>query len=153
MYQYICLSVCDHPSVCVSAYFFRVLDFVSSPKIWPFKTVSVTTYTVVSSLVFVRGIWVAYALHVKLWFSSKTVQASKTTTTTTKKTEGQINQSKIPIGKPHNGTSGESWNPFSLPLAITTPCHIFGIHTACLETTKPRVTQHNNCFSLSSHTF
>lgn len=37
----------------------------------PFKTISVTTYTVASALVFGRGMRVAYALHINLWFSSK----------------------------------------------------------------------------------
>lgn len=56
--------------VFMCVYRYRVLDFESSPKLWPFKTVSVTTYTVALSLVFGgggrRGIQVAYALHVKL---------------------------------------------------------------------------------------
>lgn len=66
LYQYICVSVCVCLCVCLCVYCYRVLDFESSPKLWPFKTISVTTYTVASSLVFGRGIQVAYALHVSL---------------------------------------------------------------------------------------
>lgn len=113
VYQYICVCM----SVCV--YVCAVTEFWilrAALNFGPLKTISVTTYTVASSLVFGRGIRVAYALHVNLWFSSKNVQASKTS----KNRKNKINQSKIPVGKPHNGTSGESWNPFSLPLAIAT---------------------------------
>lgn len=66
----ICTNICvcvGVYSICVFiVYCYRGLDFESSPKLWPFETISVTTYTVASSLVFGRGIQVAYALHVEL---------------------------------------------------------------------------------------
>lgn len=66
MYQYIFVCVCLHTvrvSVCTVTEFWILR---AALHYGPFKTISVTTYTVVSSLVFGRGIQVVYALHVKL---------------------------------------------------------------------------------------
>lgn len=65
----ILVSTCICMCVYVSVYVCAVTEFWilrAALNIGPFKTVSVTTYTVASSLVFGRGIRVAYALHVNL---------------------------------------------------------------------------------------
>lgn len=63
VYQYICVYMCVCVYVCAVTEFWILR---AALNFGPLKTISVTTYTVASSLVFGRGIRVAYALHVNL---------------------------------------------------------------------------------------
>lgn len=114
----------------------------------PFKTISVTTYTVASSLVFGRGDTSGICTSCQAMILIKKVQASKTTTKNRRKNKSIQN----------SYWQTTQWNIWRILKSLflshwqSLPPFIFGIPTACLETTKSTVTQHNNCSSLSSHT-
>lgn len=75
-----CLSPFVYPFVFVYVWENRVAEFWipwAALNFGPLKTISVTTYTVASYLVFGKGIQVVYALHVNLWFSSKMFRQEK----------------------------------------------------------------------------
>lgn len=127
-----CMCTC----VCVCVCCYRGLDFLSSPKLWPFK--DHFSDNLHSS--FILSIWkgnssgVCTPCQAMILIEKKFRQVKQLKKKRWRNKKKSIQ--KNPIGKPHNGTSGESWNPFSFPLAIISTFCIRD-STACFETTRP----------------
>ena len=106
-YTLLCISTFAYLYVCVFVYSFTKFWIWSiALNFGPFTTISVTIYTLASASVYGRGDKSGVCTSCQPMILIKNVQASKTTTS--KNNTRKKNQSKIPIGKPHNGTSGES---------------------------------------------
>lgn len=81
----------------------------------------------------------------------KNVQASKTTKKRNNRRKKKKTNPKFLLAN-HTMEHLENLEIPFLSHWQSLPPFIFGIPTACLEATKPSITQHNNCSSLSSHT-